>query len=370
MRTAQEPTGAIHLVTPSLPTSHFTPGGIVPVTLRILTTTTVPRQHASATSPPVAVASNDLYVRLALVRKVYIRDATHAMAQEAEWNLTPADDDVVWERWCVSEEEVVSRWGWVRGEERGGATEVVMRDIALPLTSAWRHGYSTGLDLIPQPRPSLEPGSPSSFFAPVLEALAMAPARSHDRHLHVASRYFVSIEVGFHSNQVTDGGGSGGQRLADVLHHVPGLHIPPSSSFTAPVAGRRGPNPFPAPASSASLFGGGPQPGSGGAGNRRSSTLGASGHPMAMFPGKLRELLIVRGLLLRHWIASTNNFFGGRVTQPVTIGSSSGTFYGVPHDASNRCSHCLFPFCQPWPFTSGRRPVPINRPCRSFTYGS
>ncbi|GAA5897563.1 hypothetical protein JCM8208_003305 [Rhodotorula glutinis] len=268
-----------HIVHPSLPTSHFSPGAhaAIPVSLRIVDRPLEP---------------TDLYVRLALVRKTYVRESSQgslAQAIEDEWGLGPGvslsalgyPEEVIVEPWCKEEEEIVSRWGWIPYSSRPGAdptekAEVVIRDIALPLHGAdgqgWAHGYSTSLDLEPTSVPSTTHGE-CSWFSPAFRGRPPV-AKEYGKHVHVSTRFFLSIEVGFATPALRD--------TLDALHaQSPDLELPRPNAFTAPssprssaFSGQSTSNPFHVPSS------------------RSPRHLPKSPAGALAFPGKLRELLI------------------------------------------------------------------------------
>ncbi|GAA6001683.1 hypothetical protein JCM10207_002265 [Rhodosporidiobolus poonsookiae] len=270
-----------HIVYPSLPTSHFSPGAhaSIPVSLRIVDRPLEP---------------TDLYIRLALVRKVYVRESSQCSLQSAiedEWGLGSGvslaslgyPEEVIVEPWCKEEEEIVSRWGWVPYSSRPGAdpnekAEVVIKDIALPLTGPdgqpWSHGYSSSIDLEPTATPSAVHGE-CSWFSPAFRSRPPV-AKEYGRHVHVSSRFFLSIEVGFASPALRD-------TLCALHSQSPDLELPRPNSFTAAssprvssVSGQSTSNPFHVPSSRAAR-----------------SSPGASMPAGALpFPGKLRELFI------------------------------------------------------------------------------
>ncbi|GAA5952666.1 hypothetical protein JCM10213_005219 [Rhodosporidiobolus nylandii] len=270
-----------HVVYPSLPTSHFSPGAhaSIPISLRIVDRPLEP---------------TDLYIRLALVRKTYVRESSTSSltaAIEDEWGLGPGvsmaalgyPEEVIVEPWCKEEEEIVSRWGWVPYSSRPGAdpnekAEVVIKDIALPLCGpdgqGWTHGYSSSLDLEPTTTPSATHGE-CSWFSPAFRSRPPV-AKEYGKHIHVSSRFFLSIEVGFAS-----------PTLRETLQHLheesPDLPLPRPNSFTPPsgpstsvYSGHSTSNPFFVPSSRA----------------RRNSPSATTPAGQLPFPGKLRELFI------------------------------------------------------------------------------
>ncbi|SCZ90353.1 BZ3500_MvSof-1268-A1-R1_Chr1-3g01935 [Microbotryum saponariae] len=228
------PTG-FHHVHPSLPTSHFSPGGhaSIPVSLRIRDRPLEP---------------TDLYIRLALVRKTYVRDSTRCSLHDAieeEWGAPGVSvrdlnypEEMLVEPWCRDEEEIVSRWGWIPYSSRPGAdptelAQVDINDIALPLhgldpsNPAWAHGYSTELDLEPTAVPTLKQGA-CSWFSPVFRTRPPV-MQEYRRHLHVSTRFYLSIEMGFASPQL-------GATLTELKRLSPDLDIPAPNTFTSPRA--------------------------------------------------------------------------------------------------------------------------------------
>ncbi|GAA6035196.1 hypothetical protein JCM8097_006414 [Rhodosporidiobolus ruineniae] len=270
-----------HVVYPSLPTSHFSPGAhaSIPISLRIVDRPLEP---------------TDLYIRLALVRKVYVRESSQsslATAVEDEWGLGPGvsmaalgyPEEVIVEPWCREEEEIVSRWGWVPYSSRPGAdpnekAEVVIKDIALPLCGpdglGWTHGYSSSIDLEPTATPSATHGE-CSWFSPAFRTRPPV-AKEYGRHVHVSSRFFLSIEIGFASPALRE-------TLLHLRDQSPDLELPRPNSFTAAssprtssYSGQSTSNPFFVPSARA----------------RKGSSAASTPAGQLPFPGKLRELFI------------------------------------------------------------------------------
>ncbi|GAA5950375.1 hypothetical protein JCM3765_004524 [Sporobolomyces pararoseus] len=267
-----------HIVYPSLPTSHFSPGShaSIPVSLRIVDRPLEP---------------TDLYIRLAIVRKTYVRESSSmslASAIEEEWGLGTGvslsamgyPEEVIVEPWCKEEEEIVSRWGWVPYSARPGAdptqkAEVVINDIALPLIGSngmgWDHGYSTALDLEPTSTPSLTHGE-CSWFSPSFRNRPPI-SKEYSKHVHVSSRFFLSVEVGFASPQLRETLSALGQESPDLELPQPNTFTRPTSPRTSAYSGASISNPFHVPS----------------ARSRHSAATPPSSLP---FPGKLRELFI------------------------------------------------------------------------------
>lgn len=266
---------------PSLPTSHYSPAShaSIPVSLRIVDRPLEP---------------TDIYIRLAIVRKTYVRESsTNSMAAaiEDEWGVGAGvpggnlgyPEEVIVEPWCKEEEEIVSRWGWIPYSSRPGAdpnekAEVIIQDIALPLSGldgeGWKHGYSTGLDLDPTPMPTLQHGD-CSWFSPAFRTRPPV-VKEYSKHIHVSSRFFLSIEVGFATPQ-----------LREVLEAIgeasPDMEIPPPNGFTSPqrpstssISGASLSNPFFVPNPRA----------------KKTATTPATPLSTLAFPGRLRELFI------------------------------------------------------------------------------
>jgi hypothetical protein len=116
------------IVQPFLPTSDFTPNGLIPVSLRVL--------------PPTS-NGGDVFIRLTLLRKTYVRSSSTPIS-DGEWGEDPL------EAYCRETEEVCTRWGWVEAVPAGG--DVMIRDITLPLGGvdgeSWDWGYSTSLECV------------------------------------------------------------------------------------------------------------------------------------------------------------------------------------------------------------------------------
>lgn len=268
-----------HTIIPSMPTSHYSPGAssAVPVSLRIIDRPLEP---------------TDLYVRLAIVRKVYVRESTRVSLERAieeRWGLDEGvpvatlgyPEEMLVEPWCVEEEEVVSRWAWIPYSARPGAdpeeeNEVELKNIMLPLCGAdgrgWTHGYSSSLDLEPSAVPAMTQGD-CSWFSPAFRTRAPV-AREYEQHVHASSRFYLSMEIGFAPPTLRD-------TLARLHRQTPDMPIPQPFEFTAPTAaatsvysGLSTSNPFFAPSS------------------RATPTQRATPASPLAFPGKLRELLI------------------------------------------------------------------------------
>ncbi|KAK4054837.1 hypothetical protein OIV83_000761 [Microbotryomycetes sp. JL201] len=270
-----------HIVTPSLPTSHFSPGShaSVPVSLRIVDRPLEP---------------TDLYIRLAIVRRVYVRESTsHSLtvAVEKEWGLAPGQslssvgcpEDAALEPWCTEEEEVVSRWGWIPYASRPGAepteqSEVVIRDVGLPLSgtdgAGWTHGYTATLDLEPTTVPGSNHGD-CSWFSPAFRHRAPVE-KEYAKHLHVSTRFFLAIEVGFATPALGDVLRKLGSCSPDMEFPMPNTFTSPSSPRASSVSGLSVTNPFHVPCSSA----------------RRDPASAAVPASPCSFPGTVRELMI------------------------------------------------------------------------------
>lgn len=256
-----------HIICPSIPTSSYSPGSVIPITLRI------------ADCP---VEPTDLYIRLSLVRKLFVRDASQPMVNE--WGLP---DDLFMEEFCKEEEEIVSRWGYVpysvraqEGATPGSKAQVIISDITLPvgngLNGEWTHGYSCGLDLAPTLSPSMKHGE-CSWFSPALSRRPPAK-QEYERYIHASTRHYISIEVGFASD-----------RLGDVLRHVGNavqdMEVPQANTFTHPATpslsectGLPTTNPFPSAATVARA--------------KRNGSIFNTFPSLPSFPGKLKEILI------------------------------------------------------------------------------
>jgi hypothetical protein len=180
-----------------LPTSSFSPSEIVPITLNI-------------TSPVSAEPTSTLqqiFIRLTLVRRIYVRESSQSAEQEFDWGLgldALAHDEMAWERYLREETELCQKWGVLTlpAFSPVQSTQSTLKNIPLPLKSLLGHeaGYSTFLDLTPgSGRPSLDcTSSSSSWFAPaIISATNAANSKAWDKHLHVSSRFYVAVEIGF-----------------------------------------------------------------------------------------------------------------------------------------------------------------------------
>lgn len=278
-----------HIVIPTLPTTQFSPAAqsCIPISLRIIDRPLEP---------------TDLYIRLALIRRLYVRESTNssistAMSDEWGYGTTGLSasalgfpEEVLLERWCKEEVEITSRWGYIPYSSRPGAdplkrAEVIIRDLALPLSgigTGWDSGYSTSLDIEPSGIPPTTHGS-CSWFSPALKSRPPV-AKEYNKHLHVSSRYFLCIEIGFASPTLQE-------TLSAIGVQSPDFVIPPPATFTAPqvpstsrFSGASLSNPFPPPPGSNRF-----RPAT--ATSSPISTASPFVTPIA-FPGKTREIFI------------------------------------------------------------------------------
>lgn len=269
---AQSPTPRLsdksctHIICPSLPTSSYSPGSVIPITLRIADCPTEP---------------TDLYIRLSLIRKVFVRDAPYPMMNE--WGLP---EDMFIEEFCREEEEVVSRWGYVpysvraqEGATPGSKAQVIISDITLPvgngINGEWNHGYSCSLDLAPTHSPSMKHGE-CSWFSPALSK--RPPARQeYERYIHASTRHYVSIEVGFANDRLGDVLGQVGNVVQDMEVPQPNTFTCPAAPSTSTLTGLSTTNPFPSTRT------------------KRANNNGSIFQhipSLPSFPGKLKEILI------------------------------------------------------------------------------
>lgn len=254
-----------HIVVPSIPTTTFSPGSVIPVSLKIADCPTEP---------------TDLYVRLSLIRKIYVRDSPYEMMNE--WGLP---EDLFFEEFCKEEQEIVSRWGYVpysvrakEGAAPGSKAQVIISDITLPVGGSngeWTHGYSSQLDLGPSPCPTMRHGE-CSWFSPALSDRPIAKS-DYERHVHASARHYVSIEIGFANDRMRE-------TLAEIGDSVSEMDVPQPNTFTAPqmpafspLSGLSITNPFPASSRSR---------------QRTSSAPFQHAPQLPSFPGKLKEILI------------------------------------------------------------------------------
>lgn len=183
---------ATHIVIPSLPSSSFSPASqaSIPVSLSIIDRPIVP---------------TDLYIRISLIRSIYVRDSKMDWLTEAAEYLLP--EDALLEKYLKEEEEICSRWGYIPYHLRPNANpleecEVLIRDLSIPLLCeaevGWAHGYSTSLELEPTAAPAIDhhPVSGASWFAPAFRRRPPVE-KEYARHLHVSTRFAIAIEIGF-----------------------------------------------------------------------------------------------------------------------------------------------------------------------------
>lgn len=259
-----------HIVCPSIPTTSYSPGSVIPITLKIADCPTEP---------------TDLYIRLSLIRKIYVRDSQYEMMNE--WGLP---EEMFFEEFCKEEEEIVSRWGYVpysvraqQGATPGTKASVVISDITLPVggpNGEWSHGYTSQLELGPTSAPSMKHGE-CSWFSPALSKRTLAKA-DYERYVHTSARHYISIEVGFANDKMVD-------VLSEIGDCVPDMEIPGANSFTLPrcptasaLSGLSTSNPFPVAS-----------PASGRSKKSTSSSSPFSHAPqLPAFPGKIKEILI------------------------------------------------------------------------------
>ncbi|KAG0146360.1 hypothetical protein CROQUDRAFT_671220 [Cronartium quercuum f. sp. fusiforme G11] len=240
---------ATHVVIPTLPSSSFSPASLatIPITISIIDRPLVP---------------TDLYVRVSLLRSIYVRDSKRDWLSEASELLLT--DEAMLANHLKEEKEISSRWGYIPYHLRPHADpmeecEVLIRDLAMPLITegelGWSHGYSTALELEPTPAPVLDhhPVSGSSWFSPAFRRRAPVE-KEYGRHLHVSTRFSIALEVGF--ARVPEGSQDG--ILAGTLAEVQSVlgnefQIPAPHTFTkasvpktSSVTGGSLTNPFPA----------------------------------------------------------------------------------------------------------------------------
>ena len=189
-------------VQPRMPTSHYTPGGVIPIELLV--------------SPPPGIGpgvgaqiGHDMFIRLTLKRRLYHRVASSSL------NLKHAADDV-WGAMLLSEELAAIRPHMVEevnvpGSETwccldssamrtaGGGPRRLVGVIPLGLLpggqSVWAHGYSLTLDLAANAKPAGDGGSwfrPSQAIARELER----ETRTAGQHVYASTRFFIAFEVG------------------------------------------------------------------------------------------------------------------------------------------------------------------------------
>lgn len=257
-----------HIVSPSIPTSSFSPGSVIPITLRIADCPTEP---------------TDLYIRLSLIRKIYVRDSAHEAANE--WGLP---EDIFMEEFCKEEEEIVSRWGYVpysvrakAGAAPGNKAQVVISDITLPVGSddgSWDHGYTSFIDLGPSSPPSMQHGECSWFSAALSERKPLAS--DYQKYVHASSRHFISIEIGFAPTDL-------GRTLREISECVPDMEIPSANTFTCPKSPSTSPlsglsvtNPFACASSATHRV------------KRAQCSPFQHAPQLPAFPGKMKEILI------------------------------------------------------------------------------
>ncbi|CAH7687072.1 hypothetical protein BY996DRAFT_4582858, partial [Phakopsora pachyrhizi] len=285
---------ATHVVVPSLTSSSFSPAShaSIPVTLSIIDRPIVP---------------TDLYLRISLIRSIYVRDSkTDWISEAAESLLT---EEGLLEKHLKEEKEICSRWGYIPYRLRPHANpleecEVLIRDLSVPLISegeiSWGHGYSTSLELEPSVPPQIDynPVTGSSWFSPAFRR-KLPSEKEYGRHLHVSVRFAIAIEIGFAKAQDSDcpsGENEAGGVLFDVLEQVQKrageeFVIPKPHTFTkasvpkfSRKTGANLTNPFPNINQLQQQ-----QQQSFSKNSSRSSTLGPLGTPIK-FPGKIRTL--------------------------------------------------------------------------------
>lgn len=239
---------ATHVVIPTLPSSSYSPASqaTIPVTISIIDRPLVP---------------TDLYVRISLIRSIYVRDSKKDWLNEASELLL--GDEAMLATHLKEEKEICSRWGYIPYHLRPHANpmeecEVLIRDLAIPLLTegelGWSHGYSTALDLEPCPAPTLDhhPVTGSSWFSPAFRRRAPVE-KEYGRHLHVSTRFSIAIEVGF--ARVPEGCTEGilGETLSEIRSvlgdefNIPAPHTFTKASVprTSSITGGSLTNPFP-----------------------------------------------------------------------------------------------------------------------------
>lgn len=244
----EPPAPADFKVQTSLPTSSYSPSEVVPVTLDI---------RVPTSSAPTPAAQQQIFVRLTLLRRLYVRESGHSLEQEDDWGFGSGASDLselLWERYEKEEVELGQRWGVVTlpaSVDSKEGSHFQLKDIQLPLTglSEANAGCTTSIDLAPaQGKPTMIHGD-SSWFSPAAQrAMDASNSGAWSKHFHVSSRFFVAVEIGFFNSSAP-------------------LQNYPLNEFISCA----GPPPF---------------------ANRKNSHSATFTNKAPAFPGKLRELLV------------------------------------------------------------------------------
>lgn len=283
---------AYHVIIPSIPSMSFSPGSFstIPVSIRIV-------------DRPIEPI--DLYIRIALIRRLYVRESSSsslAVAIENDFGvngISPAllglPEEVLMERWCKEETELVSRWGYIPYSSRPGANpsekaEVIIQDLALPLSglneSGWTSGYSTSLDLEPTIVPDQSHHGECSWFSPAFRHRPPV-AREYSKHVHISSKFFVSIEIGFANATLQETLQAIKIISPDILIPSPATFTPPQIPSTSRFSGASLSNPFLPLANSTRSHRPSPT-----TPTSPSTSTTSPFNPAPSFPGKFREIFI------------------------------------------------------------------------------
>lgn len=223
--------GWSHVVTPSLPSSTFSPSSHASIPLQL---TIVSRPVGSTAGP-----KTDIYVRVALVRTLYVRDRGCDVGSEAADTMLP--EELVLANYVKEEKEVCSRWAYFLADEL--ESDVVTREVGLPLFNpdgtSWHHGYSSAIALAPELPPPKDAfpagpdGTASSWFSPTLRQRPPVE-KEYARFLYAESKFSVVVEVGFSTRSADDDREGAIIRALAQLHEAGQTEIPLPGVFSEP----------------------------------------------------------------------------------------------------------------------------------------
>ncbi|WVR04840.1 hypothetical protein IAU60_001852 [Kwoniella sp. DSM 27419] len=144
-------------VHPYIPTTAYSPTSMIPFSLTLTppsTPTPMLAMEDLFLSPGQVIpqARYQILIRLALIRREHSSLSQREPRDAAGHGL-------------VSEQEIISRWGWIESNSPG---KIKLRDVTLPLmsrgVSTWKHGMSTMLNVGPAANGGEEGISVSSTF--------------------------------------------------------------------------------------------------------------------------------------------------------------------------------------------------------------
>ena len=137
-----------------LPTASFSPTGSIPVSLAI----------KAPVNQPQAVAGlrQQIFVRLTLLRRLYVRESAIPIEKENDWGMGLAGcfpEEMLWERYEKEEKEISQQWGLISlpaGASSSSSSKTIIDNLSIDLAQIYSSqsasspiGCSTWLDLEP-----------------------------------------------------------------------------------------------------------------------------------------------------------------------------------------------------------------------------